>query len=302
MQNGTVTINGTPETEALAKILKEHHRPEVVDVETPDGRKVKVLVAPKGFDIHGLKGFADAYRTAPERREGTAQLLELESFIAHAKRFADVDSAIFASPDAAAPKLVAVLDYHRATAEGAPRYGKHRAVYPFPLSEEWKAWQAKNGKQLGQKDFAEFLEDRIGDVAAPPADHDLVKHGGSLASPSQLVELSRGLDVHVGAQVKQAVKLSSGEAQIQFITEHKDGDGKPLKVPSAFVIQIPVFRNGALYELGVRLRYRVAPGAGVSWFFEIHRADRVFDDAFKEACLKAGSETSLPVFVGTPET
>jgi hypothetical protein len=101
--------------------------------------------------------------------------------------------------------------------------------------------------------------------------------------------------------VKQAQNLSSGEAQISYVTQHTDDDGKPLKVPSLFLIHIPVFRAGAPYEIAVRLRYRLKEGR-ITWFYELYRADKVFDHAFNEACANAAASTGLPVIVGSPET
>lgn len=80
-------------------------------------------------------------------------------------------------------------------------------------------------------------------------------------------------------------------------------------VPPAFVdiaggdaayIAIPVFQNGDMYRVLVRLRYRLKEGA-VSWFYQLHRTDQIFDDAFKTAALTAQSMTALPLFYGTPE-
>ncbi len=210
------------------------------------------------------------------------------------------------------PSLQGVLDYHRQGAEGKPRFGKHRAVYNFPLSNEWRAWKDKNCTAMSQQEFAEFLEDRITDVIAPPdmvgapldRDDPMVHLasmlGGAFASPTKLMELSRGLSVRANEQVRQATNLSSGEVSLQFTSEHQDEAGQPLKVPNLFLIAIPVFLSGALYRVAVRLRYRLRAGA-ISWFYELHRTDLVFDHAFTEACNKARAVTDLPLFVGSPE-
>jgi len=255
--------------------------------------------------VISLKPLLDEYLTKPERRKGVAALGDLESFIAHALRFKDEDSVLFADPTATAPKLTAVLDYHRSGAKSDPRFGQHRAVYSFPLSDEWKAWKAKDGAEISQQEFAEFLEDRISDVADPASPGESAKAfaqkvGVTFATPQRLIELSRGLSLHVGQQVKQAVNLQTGEVQIQYVTEHTDEKGQPLKAPGAFLITIPVFRSGAPYEIAARLRYR-QKGGGVVWFYQLYRLDRVFEHAFNEACDQARTETALPLFVGAPE-
>lgn len=77
-------------------------------------------------------------------------------------------------------------------------------------------------------------------------------------------------------------------------------DGAPLAIPFAFLLAIPVFRSGAVYQVPARLRYRVRD-AGVTWSFNLYRPERCLDDAFREACERAQKETSLSLFLGSPE-
>ena len=208
--------------------------------------------------------------------------------------------------DPRAPRLIAVLDYHEQTAAGAPRFGAHRTEYAFPLSDEWKAWSSIVGKELSQAAFAEWLEERIADVMNPEGlgvgTLELAQALGiQLAGPTALLALSRGLSVRVDQKVTQAVNLSTGEASIGFEETHRDKDGGgPLKVPGGFAIALPVFRNGETFSVVARLRYRVREGA-VLWRIVLHRADAVFDVAFREACAKAETETGVPLFYGQPE-
>lgn len=287
---------------------------------------VLLLNGPSGSAVHSLKKFADEYRVTPERRVGTAEMLDLASFIAHVNRFKDADSALFGDNDRAAPSLLSVLDYHERVniptellatdvaeqpLSPSPRFGKHRTFYKFPLSDEWRAWHGHDGKTMVQADFAAFLEDRIGDVIPPPVDDgqpdatDAMEQlgrllGGNFASPSRLLELSRGMQVHQNEKVRNAVNISTGEVQITYEAAHQDAQGAPLKVPNLFLIGIPVFRSGEPYRVAVRLRYRVKDGS-VIWHYQLYRADKVFDHAFEEAAALAASATGLPLFTGKPE-
>lgn len=298
---------------AVAQIVHEHIKPQVVKITGQKGNtETELLILPKGLQAHAVKPFLDEYRSHPERRQGTATLRNLESLIEHVNRFKDADSVLYALDDMAQPSLQAVLDYHKAGADGQPRFGKHRAIYRFPISDEWKAWQDKNATGMSQAEFAEFLEDRITDVIAPPdlvnapldAEDPMAKLasllGGSFASPTRLMELARGLSIRAQEQVRQATNLSTGEVSIQFTSEHQDEAGQPLKVPNLFLIAIPVFKNGPLYKVAVRLRYRLRTGQ-ITWFYELHRTDKVFEHAFTESCQKAQADTGLPLFFGSPE-
>jgi uncharacterized protein YfdQ (DUF2303 family) len=310
MSNAGVEVSPPQQSEAaaVAEVVKKYIEPSIIEAKRGSKDSVEILVAGNGsggVTLHNLKSYLDEYLAKPERRKGTATLMDLASFIEHVLRFKDQDSVLFADPTPSAPKLTAVLDYHRAGATADPRFGQHRAVYSFPLSDEWKAWAARDGKEMSQQEFAELLEDRIADISDPASPGDAaaafaLNVGVSFATPQRLIELSRGLSLHVGQQVKQATNLQTGEVQLQYVTEHTDEKGAPLKIPGAFLITIPVFRGGAPYEIAARLRYR-QKGATMTWFYQLYRVDRVLDHALDEAFKNAKAETTLPLLVGSPE-
>lgn len=289
------------QAEAIAEIMRDSIEPKLIEL--PGGAKA--------FVGHGeprsIKKLLDEYRDAPERRRGTSNHVDLNSFLAHVQRHADDDSVVFASPrgEGGDPTITAVYNYQRAGATGAPRFGDHRAIYRCPLSEEWRTWAATQGKTFPQQDFAELIEKRILDVADPAIAGQLAKDmigalGCTLADPGMMMELSRGLALRVNQTVKSAKNLSSGEAQMMFVEEHSDANGQPISVPGAFLLGIPVFRAGEVYQIPVRLRYRVREGS-VSWSFDLYRWDLIFDHAFDAACTRVSSETKLAVFRGSPE-
>lgn len=287
--------------DALIKKIEELVAPQPVDIIAEN-----VVAIPKGIELRSLKAFRDELADRPERRAGVAKLTTLESFCEHVVRFADEHSAIFALDNPTQPKLEAVLDYHEKGAGGAPRFGKHRAVYQFPMSDEWIAWTRKTTEHMSQADFAVFLEDHLADVRDPNAAGTAATAfanalGIKLASPAHLLTLSRGLSLRVEANVTHHVALSSGEGQISYEEKHQERDGSgPLRVPGGFAICLPVFRRGAAYELAARLRYRVVSGK-ITWKIDLHGADRVFAHAFEEATATARLQTGLPLFYGTPE-
>jgi uncharacterized protein YfdQ (DUF2303 family) len=304
MPNDT-PVNRT-EADAIIETMRDYAAAEVTDVVAPDGVRAPVMTVPRGMSVLAVKPFIDEFRTAPECRKGTAGFTDLASLIAHANRFKDADSALFANDSATVPSIVSVLDYHpQGPPKSGARFGRHRGVYAFPLSDEWKAWTAKSGFAMAQGDFASFIDDRILDIAPIENTSEMAQElaesfNVTFASPSRLRELSRGLALRVESKLHQAQNLESGESQIQFVTQHSDETGAPIKVPSAFMIGIPIFKSGEPYRIAVRLRYRVRE-AKLTWACELIHAQRLFDHAFRDACDRAAAETSLPLFYGTPE-
>lgn len=280
---------------------------ETLTITRGNSDEATFLSVPEGRTILGVKQLLDLYLPHPERRTGTSLHTTLNSFIASTDRFKDEGTAIFLNDlDRSKPVMVAVFDYHEHQVEGGhARFGQHRAQYDFPLSDEWTAWTEADGAKMSQTDFAEFLEDRIADVLAPESAGPTLKAhaatvGINLATPARLLELSKGLAVSVDKRVAQAVNLSTGESQFNFVETHNDKDGAPLKVPNGFAIGVPVFRNGVRYPVPVRLRYRIT-GGSVVWTISLSNTDKYFEDAISEAAELVADKTTLPVFRGRPE-
>ncbi len=330
---------------ALAEWTRKHIDPgEKLLVLDPEGNGQFEIYRGVGANgettLHDLRPFQEPWRTRPQFRTGTAVMVDLNSFVAHVNRFQTPESALFANGDRTAPAILAVLDYHdrlnvvaqpySADEDGdvvnpvtlvaqpgpLPRFGKHRTLYNFPLSDEWVAWHARNKKQMTQTEFAEFLEDRLADVTDPPdgtalggADQAVTDQfsqlarllGGTFANPQKLLELSRGLTIHSSAKVKNATNISSGVSQIVFEEEHRDEQGAPVTVPNLFMLAIPVFKSAEeRFRVAVRLRYRKKEQSLV-WNYDLYRTETIFDVAYGEAIKFAANATGLPLLVGAPE-
>lgn len=156
---------------------------------------------------------------------------------------------------------------------------------------------------MEQKEFAWFLEDRVAELASP-TDHERVtledQFATTLATPAQVVELSRGLKVNVDTQVKVSTVLQTGEGQIAWEETHNGTDGKPIKVPGMFILYIAPFFMGEKVRVPVRLRYRPKDGKMI-WFYQIYRPDIAITEHLRTHILEAKDILELPVFEGSPE-
>lgn len=295
-------MESTHDAAAIIDAVERLACAETVDIErgTPD--KVQALLIPKGMQLMPTKPIVDAFLPHPERKVGEATLFDVDSFIAHTNRFKSEHSAVFF--DEVNLRLTTVYDYHQA-GTGHAQHLEHRAVYQFPKSEEWQAWTAAQ-KSMEQATFAQLIEDRLLDILPPDQATARVQKfaadlGISLASPAKMMELSRGIRIHNDVRVAKVVNLQSGEGEMQFSESHNDANGAPLKIPGGFALLIPVFKNGAAYQIPVRLRYRVSQGS-VSWMLALYRTDVYVRDATQEVCAKVAEATQLPLFAGQPET
>jgi hypothetical protein len=300
--------NKPGDAQVIIDTVKALHAPSLVEL--PDHNFIGFM--PRGMEAVNLKPLMDQYLTAPERRKGQAVFTDLDSFIAHANRFKDADSAVFADDDEDKPSFTSVMDYHRAGHESSARFGQHRGHYAPALSEPWEAWaKAEDAGPMRVGEFSALLQDRLADIIDPPqhggneADAKLLDivgmfGGAGFAGQSRLLELAKGLRVRDTQEATSFNNIQTGEVEIAFKSTHTTQDGAPLVVPSAFLVGIPVFHRGAPYRMVIRLLYRMANGS-VTWTVKRYRPDIIFEHAFMEACARITAETALPLMRGKPE-
>ncbi|MEP9378432.1 DUF2303 family protein [Aquabacter sp. CN5-332] len=240
-------------------------------------------------------------------RKGTATVETLSSFIALVNRHKDANSAIFAATSWPNPKLTAVLDYH--TTGHDARWGRHRVEYAFPLTEEFKTWIKGNGEAsaMTQGDFANFLEEHAAELAAPTDGErqefeTLFKE--RFATPAELLDLSRSLEVYVGATVKQGVRPKNGERQMVFVTEHTNANGDQIDIPGIFMVSVAPFVSGdaepQVVRIPARIRYRMK-GQEAIWFYQLYRWEYWLRERVQRDLAFAAQETTLPTYEGKQE-
>jgi hypothetical protein len=243
----------------------------------------------------------EAARQQPKDIRGTAKAETLEAFIALTRRHLNSQSAIFASTQWPKPSLTAVIDYHEGTLperdpgemiaeDHVPRWGDHRIRYEFPVTEEFTAWINGNKKPMEQADFAAFLEEHAAELAAPfdgeVSEYELL-FKESFATPADLIALSRSLEVHVGAKVKRAERLQTGERTVEFVEEHLNNKGEKVDIPGIFMVSVPAFIDGDPVRIPARLRYRIS-GGGIVWFYQLYRWEFWLRIAVKADLREAG--------------
>lgn len=292
--------------ELVRKLATQAAAPEIVNVRTDGLGPGLPATVPVAFDreaqaFRSLKALIEEHREAPPRRRGTARADTLASFIALTNRHKDGQSALFGRTSWPEPKLTAVLDYDCAGAQA--RFGDHRIVYAFPLTDEFKVWVKLNGEAMKQDEFAFFLEEHAAELAAP-TDGERSEYerlfGETMATPSEVLALSRHLEVFVNAKAKQGIRLQSGERQVEFSEEHVNSKGEAIVIPGVFMVSVPAFVDGEAVRIPARLRYRIK-GGDIAWFYQLYRWESFLREQVGYDLKTAASETGLPAFEGAPE-
>lgn len=292
--------------ELITSLASESAAPATVNITTSGLGKGLPPSIPVGFDrkeqaFRSLRTLIEEFRGAPARRKGTATADTLQSFINLVNRHKDEQSALFGRCIWPEPKLTAVLDYDSADTDARNR--SHRIVYAFPLTEEFKAWVGFNAKPMDQETFAAFLEEHAAELAAP-ADGERSEYerlfNEKMATPSEVVALSRHLEVFVNAKAKQGVRLQTGERQVEFAEEHVNAKGEAVVIPGVFMVSVPAFVDGDPVRIPARLRYRIS-GGDIKWFYQLYRWESFLREQVGYDLKAAADETGLPSFEGAPE-
>jgi uncharacterized protein YfdQ (DUF2303 family) len=251
----------TSDMERLVRVSTVHAEP---DLEVP------FVLVPDGYSLKDL----ESLRPGPRRIRETIDLHNLTSFTDYVNKWKDDDSVIFANTGERS--LRAVLDYHNPV--GAS-WGSHRANYVAKMSREAVAWMASNSSPQNQQQFAEFIEDRIGDVVKPEG--------------ADLLERVLKLQIITKATFRSALRLQTGQVQLAYSEEDENGT---VELPEKIEI-IPLFHNGQGYKLDARLRYRLTEGK-VHFTYKLLEIDRAIEQAFDEVVERVRAVTSLSVLMG----
>lgn len=291
------------DVDKLAAVLEEGWITQKIEIEA-DGVTALVVVVRNGDskEIVDLKPYIDNWRETPKRIVGVARMQSPESFAELVVRQKNDATALFCDIGTA-PSLTAVIDYHGAGARA--EWAKHRIHYAFPLSDEWKFWLSIMSKgRLNQEEFAFLIDERIADVVKAadtgPEPELAEMMGVTIATPAELLTLSRGLQIRVAQVVKEARNVSSGADMLTFEETHEGENGQPLKVPGMFFLSIPIFVGDDPARIPVRLRYRVVERKTL-WIPQLYRPDLILRETVTRAAEKAAKETALPLFYGSPE-
>ena len=241
------------------------------------------LVLPGDFRHHDITGELEKASPAPSRKRGTAQLLDIDSFLEYVKDQAHAGCTyIYAHPDART--LTAVLNEHCTTDVEQAGWRDFRAEFKAELSREFANWMALNKKPLEQEEFAIFLEDNIADIAEPSGEH--------------LLAIALTLQAKTDVSFSSSRRLDNGQVQFQY-TETIDAraQGGTVEIPREFTLGLRVFKNGDGYKVRARLKYRLG-GGKLKFWYELDRPEDIVEHAFEEYVAKARAAGIAPVHLG----
>lgn len=200
----------------------------------------------------------EQYQPAPRRARGHVTIRDVDGFTAYVNRHKGEGTVIFADSNGG---MRAVFNHHAPNEVAGWR--DHLALLNRPHTLAWLAWMRARQQPLGQAEFANFLEERLGEIVDPDA--------------AGLLEAAEEFRAHKTLRFRSQTKLSNGQRQLEYVeTVEGDSDvsGK-LTLPERLLVRLQPFRDCEPFDVPVRLRWSLNDAAV--------KFTLLFDDALKDA-------------------
>ena len=245
----------------------------------------------------------EAYRANPRRKRGSVVTRDVGSFIEYVQRHKSEATIAWADT---AGGIRCVLNDHGPSDASDPAtngigdsssagWGDHVVTLKRQQTRGFAAWMLYNEQWLTQQQFAEFLEQRLGEIHEPAG--------------ADLLEVSQFFQAHTAITVVSARKLQNGQVQMQYSEEIKESGGVTgdTKVPTEFTLVLRPYMDSEPREKGqpdtdqfvtmARLYYRLTQGK-VAFMFRLAEEFLLQLDGVNNAAIeRVRAETGIPVLL-----
>lgn len=279
---GTSTLTGTgtkPEAIVLAEQLMANTaatlQPITIDYAT-------FVTTPPGYTVENITKQLEEAGPTRLRAKGTVVLGDVDSLLAYCDDQQMQDSGyIYADPE----RLTITAVFNDQRNPSVPGWRDHRASFSATTTPEMKKWLANDKKQMGQTEFAEYLEDNFADLAG--------------ADAQTLLNVATTIQATTGINFASARRLQDGQTQLTYneVVDAKAGADGALKIPQTFALGLRIFKNGDAYKLTARLKYRLHSGS-VKFWYELDRPERAVEDAFAGYVATVREKSGYRVLIG----
>lgn len=217
----------------------------------------------------------------PNRLVGCRSFESIEGFCAYVDDFQSEDTRIYGSlnSETGNTKIKAVLDDHANSHE--PGWQMHTATLYLYHSKEWVKVENKDQQGMGQREFAEFLEDNISLIAKPDAS-ELLKATKCFQIRKNVV-CDATLD---GPNVSFAVRE---ESQAESKTSG-------VQLPREIVFALRPFKNSHPRQVKANIRYRFG-GDKMTFHYSLVEPEKVVEKEFEHVCFQVKEKLKLPVLI-----
>ncbi|MCC6959424.1 MAG: DUF2303 family protein [Dehalococcoidia bacterium] len=232
----------------IQQMAVAHARPAVISDEHPD---ILGIVVPEGFELKELD--MEQYGANPRLASGRFTFTRVQSFLDYIGEIGSAERRIFATEQGA---MTCFFDAHGAK----PGWHQHVAEFVPTETPSWKAWVAASGRQFSQVEFAEFLTDRITEIAKPD--------GATLHTIATTLKVKTNIDFQSG------ISIHSGQVNLVYQEQLDAGAGPKgdIAIPETLTLVLTPYEGGEPYEAEARFRFRASGGKAT---FQYHLGDEI---------------------------
>lgn len=236
----------------------------------------EVALVPDGFSIETVSQKVNG--DLPKRMKARREFHEGESFGRYVHAYKTAGSQLVANVEG--NSLTALLDYpDRAevdnAGDGIPNR-EHVAVWPVPLSEEFKVWSAFQGKMWPQAQFLEFLEENVSEIHFP--------------DPATILELVKDFDAIQTVKFASKKRLDNGDFSLQYSSDTQVKGG--VNIPKKLTLSMPIYLGEDVVPFDAWFRTKIENGQ-LSLGLAFHRIVPVKLAAFRQAVTRVAEIAGL---------
>lgn len=270
-------INAKTDASVVALAAIESAQKPTVEYLEENTHPFAVLPNGQGGYVHvSLEDYLDR----PLRVREALTLADVGSLIDYLKLYGSkASSIVFANPVLTELSFTAVLDYHDVDTTGVvPGHRAHRVLTKLTPTVEWAEWSAIHGKDLDQLTFAQFLEDRLSQIA---------KLDGS-----SLIEMIRKFESFTAVNFKSHHRVEDGTMSIVYDEQTNAGpQGGKIATPTGLTLVIAPFQGSNLRSVDVRIRLK-RNASSLMFRAEIINRQQIIQEEFNLALSRVKDETA----------
>lgn len=260
------------ESQSIARLAAQ---PQVINLQG-----VPHLLLPNHINRESLEHLLPA----PMRVRGLYNFEDPSSFARYIEEFKEDGTRVFADFDKY--RFLAVIN---GSLKGSPAHSDHRVTLNMTTTQEWKAWVEKNGKRMGPREFALFLENHIREITGE-------------FSGTELLAMCRGLRTYIKGGMTADENVAEGKRSLAFsmntqVAGQRPG-GQEVAFPETIQITLKVFNHFNAYVFEPRLRWDSEDGKGVVFWYDLIDPVTVQRAAFEQAVDEVNQATGLKAFIG----
>lgn len=254
-----------------------------ITLSTEDADEViEGVVLPQGYNLRSLERF----RETPSTKRGSQRFFDASSFARYVNDHKSDGTRIAYTHDGGGdaghgrklPSVRAILDHHSSK---APGWSRHFADLLFKVSRPMAAWLSIDGNPQSQADLAEFLEERVGDIAEPAG--------------ATILEVVRRFEVTRTGQFASTVDLVGGTVNLMYAETDKAPSEQSF--PATFTLGLSPFDGDKPYRVTARLRYRVNAGR-LAITVKLLQVDELFEQAVRDRVAEVQKVTTIEPYFG----